>query len=67
MITQAIDLQIGRPLEDVFAFLTDARSHPLWDSTSLVMEPQEGGPWHQGLTFREVRRVPKPPAKCARA
>ena len=60
MITQSIDLEIAKPVDEVFAFLTDARNHPLWDSTSVVMEPAEPGPWHAGLTFREVRRIPRP-------
>jgi uncharacterized protein YndB with AHSA1/START domain len=41
MITQAIELDIARPVEEVFAFLTDARNHPRWDSTSVAMEPDE--------------------------
>jgi carbon monoxide dehydrogenase subunit G len=60
VITHSVDLTIARPVEEVFAFLTDARNHPRWDTTSVVMEPQENGPWHQGLVFREVRRIPRP-------
>ncbi len=60
-ITKSIDITIGRPVEEVFAFLTDAANHARWDSSSLVMEPQEAGPWRAGLTFREVRRIgPRP-------
>src|ERR1043166_6151636 len=57
MITKSIDIRIERPVADVFAFLTDAANHPRWDASSVVMEPQEPGAWHAGLTFREVRRI----------
>jgi hypothetical protein len=60
VITHRVDLSIARPVEEVFAFVTDARNHPRWDSTSVAMEPQDAGPWRQGLVFREVRRVPRP-------
>jgi hypothetical protein len=60
VITHQVELDIARPVEEVFAFLTDARNHPRWDTTSVVMEPQEVGPWRQGLLFREVRRIPRP-------
>lgn len=57
MITASADITIDRPLQDVFAFLTDAANHPRWDSTSVEMEPLEPGPWRAGLTFRELRRI----------
>jgi uncharacterized membrane protein len=57
MIQHQIVIQIARPLSDVFTFLTDARNHPKWDALSVEMEPQEAGAWHQGLKFREVRKV----------
>jgi uncharacterized protein YndB with AHSA1/START domain len=57
VIRKSIDIRINRPVEEVFAFLTDASNHPKWDPSSLVMEPQEPGPWREGMTFREVRRI----------
>jgi uncharacterized protein YndB with AHSA1/START domain len=57
MITKSIDITIDRPVEDVFAFLTDAANHPKWDASSVAMEAQEPGPWRAGTTFREVRRI----------
>jgi uncharacterized membrane protein len=57
MITKSIDITINRPVEEVFAFLTDASNHPRWDSSSVLMDPKEPGPWHAGMTFREVRRI----------
>ena len=57
MITKSIDITINRPVEDVFAFLTDAANHPKWDASSVAMEAQEPGPWRAGTIFREVRRT----------
>lgn len=61
MLTKSVDITIDRPVQDVFAFLTEAANHPRWDRSSIAMEPSEPGPWRAGLTFREVRRVgPRP-------
>ena len=57
MITYSVNVPIDRPVEQVFAYLTDAANHPKWDSSSVVMEPQEPGAWHTCSTFREVRRI----------
>src|SRR5215207_6654004 len=59
MIRHAISLASARPVNEVFAFLTEASNHPRWDSTSVVMEPIEPGAWRTGLVFREIRRVPR--------
>jgi hypothetical protein len=61
MITAEADLIINRPRGEVFAFLTDAANHRLWDSTSIDMVPSQPGPWHVGLEFREVRRIGRRP------
>ena len=57
MIAHQIDITIGRPVEDVFAFLTNSDNHPRWDPSSVSMEQQEPGPWRAGMKFREVRKV----------
>jgi hypothetical protein len=57
MITASADVFIRRPIDDVFAFLTDAANHPRWDSSSVEMVPLQPGTWRQGLEFREVRRI----------
>jgi uncharacterized protein YndB with AHSA1/START domain len=57
MIRHQIDLQIKRPIEAVFSFLTNASNHPKWDALSISMETQGDGVWHQGMTFREVRKI----------
>jgi uncharacterized protein YndB with AHSA1/START domain len=61
MISASADITIRRPVDEVFAFLTEASNHQRWDSTSIEMDPQSPGPWHEGLEFREVRRIgPRP-------
>jgi carbon monoxide dehydrogenase subunit G len=57
MIRHAVEIRVERPVEDVFAFLTDSKNHPKWDDSSGSMKPDQGGPWHAGLTFHEVRRM----------
>jgi uncharacterized protein YndB with AHSA1/START domain len=57
MIEHAIEVRIDRPVEEVFAFLTDAANHPRWDSSSVSMTPDRPGPWTTGLEFSEVRRM----------
>ena len=57
MITANADVFIRRPIEYVFAFLTDAINHPRWDSSSVAMVPVQPGPWREGLEFHEVRRI----------
>jgi uncharacterized membrane protein len=57
VIEHAVEVRIERPVADVFAFVTDAANHPRWDSSSVSMQPDEPGPWHEGMTFREVRRI----------
>ncbi len=57
MIEHAVEISIDQPVEVVFVFLTDAKNHPRWDESSVVMEPDQPGPWKAGLTFHEVRRM----------
>lgn len=57
MIQHTVDVRFNRPVDEVFAFLTNASNHARWDHLSVAMEPQEPGPWHQGLQFREVRKM----------
>lgn len=45
MITTSVSIIIERPIEDVFAFLTDARNNPLWQANvglkATRQEPEE--------------------------
>jgi uncharacterized protein YndB with AHSA1/START domain len=57
MIEHSIDMIIGRPVDEVFAWLTDEKNHAKWDSGSVEMKAETPGPWHTGLKFQEVRKV----------
>lgn len=57
MIEHVVGITVERPVEEVFAFTTDAANHPRWDPSSVSMDPDEPGPWRPGLTFHEVRRI----------
>jgi len=45
MVTNSVSIIIERPIEDVFAFLTDARNNPLWQANAGLkatrQEPEE--------------------------
>lgn len=57
MIVATAQVDIARPINEVFEFITDARNHPRWDASSVDMQPDQPGPWRTGLAFREVRRI----------
>jgi uncharacterized protein YndB with AHSA1/START domain len=57
MISHQVDITIQRPIEEVFAFLTDPKNHSRWDTTSISMEQLEPGPWREGTRFREIRKL----------
>ena len=45
MVTNSVSIIIERPIEEVFAFLTDARNNPLWQANAGLQatrqEPEE--------------------------
>lgn len=45
MVTKSVSIIIERPIEDAFAFLTDARNNPLWQANAGLQatrqEPEE--------------------------
>ncbi len=57
MFAHKVEIDINRPVPEVFAFITNPANHARWDSTSLVMEPQSHGAWHSGMKLREVRKL----------
>jgi uncharacterized protein YndB with AHSA1/START domain len=57
MIRHQIDLQIDRPVEEVFAFVTNSDNHAKWDPLSVEMRQQEDGTWRKGMKFREIRKL----------
>ena len=54
-MTFAADLMVNRPVEQVFAWLTNAENQPKFDKSSLKMEALTPGPWRVGTQFRELR------------
>ena len=49
------DLRVNRPVEKVFAWLTNADNQGKFDKSSLKMELLSPGPWRTGSQFRELR------------
>jgi len=55
MVKFAADLKVNRPVEEVFAWLTNAENQGKFDKSSLKMEALTPGPWRSGTQFRELR------------
>ena len=55
-IRQEHSVVINRPVEEVFAFVTDPNNDPLWQSTSLETEQISEGPVDVGATFRNISK-----------
>jgi uncharacterized protein YndB with AHSA1/START domain len=53
MPTFDLAVDITRPPEDVFAFLTDVKNLPQWQSSAVSAEAE--GPMHTGTRIRERR------------
>jgi hypothetical protein len=55
MLQFAADLKVNRPVEKVFAWLTNAENQGKFDKSSLKIEALTPGPWRAGTQFRELR------------
>ena len=55
MLKFSADLKVNRPVEKVFAWLTDPNNQGKFDKSSLKMEALTPGPWQTGTQFRELR------------
>jgi hypothetical protein len=55
MLRFSADLKIHRPVDQVFAWLTDPVNQGKFDKSSLRMEALTPGPWRTGSQFRELR------------
>lgn len=51
------EIHIARPVEDVFAFISDFRNLPLWNYYILNTAPEESGPPRMGLRYRQQRKT----------
>jgi uncharacterized membrane protein len=50
-------IEIKRPVEKVFAYTTDAKNWPKWQSFILEAEQTSQGPMNVGTTFKGVSRM----------
>jgi hypothetical protein len=57
MLKFSADLYVNRPVEKVFAWLTNAQNQAKFDKTSLAMELLTPSPWQAGSQFRELRNL----------
>lgn len=57
MLKFAADLLVNRPVEQVFAWLTNAENQGKFDKSSLKMEALTPEPWQAGTQFRELRNL----------
>ena len=55
MLKFSANLKVNRPVEKVFAWLTNAENQGKFDKSSLKMEVLTPGPWRTGTQFRELR------------
>jgi hypothetical protein len=55
MLEFCADLKVNRPVDKVFAWLTNADNQRKFDKSSLAMEVLTPGSWQTGTQFREVR------------
>jgi carbon monoxide dehydrogenase subunit G len=56
MSTYAHTVEIGRPPEEVFAFVTEPANYPRWQPSLLEVRPHSHGPLRVGSEATEVRR-----------
>jgi carbon monoxide dehydrogenase subunit G len=56
MSTYAHTVEIWRPPEEVFAFVTDPAAYPRWQPSLVSVEPLRPGPLRLGSEATEVRR-----------
>jgi len=55
MLKFSADLKVNRPVDQVFAWLTNPDNQGKFDKSSLKMEALTPGPWRTGTQFRELR------------
>src|SRR5215208_5175354 len=55
MLKFSADLKVDRPVEKVFAWLTNADNQAKFDKSSVQMELLTPGPWRAGSQFKELR------------
>ncbi len=63
MIQHEVSVHLNRPIDQVFAFLTDARNLLTWQSNLIEIEQLTEGPPRAGTRIREVRRIGRGPSE----
>ena len=58
MIRFAFPVEIDRPVQEVFAFVTDPARLAEWQTSTVSVTPQTDGPIRAGTRLREVHRAP---------
>ena len=57
MPTTIVGVYIARPVDEVFAYVTNLRKVPAWDRSCLSIEVEGGGPLCVGARVHEVRSL----------
>jgi len=57
MIQHEVTIHLKKPVEQVFAFITDTSKLSTWQSNLIKSEQLTEGPLRTGSRFREVRRI----------
>lgn len=63
MIQVDVSIHLNRPVDQVFAFLTDPSKLPTWQSNLIAIEQLTEGPMRVGTRIREVRRLGRRPTE----
>src|SRR5436189_3935426 len=58
MIAIAFVVEVARPVDEVFAYLTDPARLPEWQDNVVSADVEDGSPLQAGSRLREVRRAP---------
>jgi uncharacterized membrane protein len=58
MVRIAFPVEIERPVQEVFAYVTDLERLPDWQETTVSVTQETDGPMRAGTRLREVRRGP---------
>jgi uncharacterized protein YndB with AHSA1/START domain len=59
MIDVTISTDIARPVEDVYAYVTDPSKLPSWQTNTVSVDQEDDGPLRVGSRLREVHRGPR--------
>jgi uncharacterized membrane protein len=58
MIKFHIPIEIERPVDEVFGFVTDPQKLPSWQTNTVAADMQTDGPFGLGTRLHEVHRAP---------